>query len=1222
MTGEREDFLIRRTISEVDPDVDRIIGFEEERQARRLILIPSESFASLPVRQALSSVFTNVYAEGYPPPRMTRDDEELLLDFDHQLAYYRRYGDRRFYKGCDYVHFVETLARRRCAQCFATETIGPDQIFVNIQPLSGAAANNSVYDAMVEPGDTVMGMNLAHGGHLTHGSEYNRSGKNYRIVSYEVDKRTEHLDYDEIMRLAIEHRPKMIIAGYTSYPWAPDWRKFREIADAVPGGCVLFADISHPAGMAIAGVYPTPVGYADVITFTTHKTICGPRGAVILTADEDRAKLIDNAVFPGEQGGPHVNKFAAMAVAFKLAQTEEFKHLQEMIVKNALALAEGLEKRGLRLAYGGTDTHLMVIDLNAIETDTGFPMKGEIAARVLELCGLVTNKNTIPGDESAADASGIRLGTPWVTQRGLGPEDMDELAGMIHRILVNIKPFLYEGMTGELPRGKTDLYLLEEMKAEVARLADRAGAERETRHDGYPHYFWLPRSPSAKATPLLDEHRRLEAEIDEVQGWQVPLHYDSPEADLEAAKRAVALFDLGDMGILEISGARARPFLQEASTNNVAALAPGYSQRSFLLDKDGVLIDDVSILKLDTDERGRERYLIFTNPANTERVKAWLRGLSDCYVIFDNDDIFRKVQGPAVVDDLAETLDLASRRVALALQGPESPRILRDAQCAVPELENGRFWQGEIGGIEALVHRDGQTDGDLRYEIVVHPDRVVEVWQALVEAGAQPAGVAARETLRAEAGLPSYQPGEERPDGASLYRSGLASLFHLPKTYVVGEKNLEDLRPSVQKEEFAWEEKEGKLRRTPLYEEHRKLTRKIIPFAGWEMPVWYTTVLEEHRAVRKAAGLFDVAHMGVLEVSGKHAASFLDLVSTNYVRWLEDGQSHYSYLLDPDGHVIDDIMVYRRSVDRYMVVVNAGNAEKDLAWLRAVNSRRYVIDRRDPDKEIEGEATIRDLKDPSSGEDQRVDIALQGPASLATLQRLTDDPLLRDRLARISRTGFMETELSGIKAIVSRTGYTGEDVAYELYVHPEDAVRLWQLVLERGEELGVKPAGLGARDSTRTEAGLPLYGHELAGEFDISPTGAGFAPYVKLHKPYFIGREAHLEREAGRKMQIVRFRMKDKGIRAIRGGDAVVSRRGEYLGAVTSCSIDVEGYQLGMAYVIARQAREGAELRIFPLPPGDKLTPEKDKRQLVAGDKVLVAEEAVVLPRFPMEEEE
>jgi glycine/serine hydroxymethyltransferase/glycine cleavage system aminomethyltransferase T len=1189
MADKGEDFLIRRSIAEVDPDIDLLIGFEEERQARRLILIPSESFASLPVRQALSSVFTNVYAEGYPPPRMTKDDEELLLDIDHQLAYYRRYGDRRFYKGCDYVHFVETLARRRCAQCFATHEIGPDQIFVNVQPLSGAAANNSVYDAVVEPGDTVMGMNLAHGGHLTHGSPYNRSGKNYRIVSYEVDRRTERLDYDKIMSLAIEHRPKMIIAGYTSYPWAPDWKKFREIADAVPGGCKLFADIAHPAGMVIGGVYPTPVGVADVITFTTHKTICGPRGAVILTTDEEMAKVIDNAVFPGEQGGPHVNKFAAMAVAFKLAQTEEFRRLQKMIVKNAVALADGLQRRGERLAYGGTDTHLLVIDLNAIETGTGFPLKGEIAARILELCGLVTNKNTIPGDESAADASGIRLGTPWVTQRGLAMQDMDDLAEIIHKILVNIRPFQYTGLTGDLPRGKIDLYLLEETKAQVAELAARAGVERETRHDGYPHYFWFSDQRSTKTSILLEEHRKLRAEIAEVHGWQVPVHYQGEREELEAAHRSAALFDTSDMGILEISGARARPFLQEAGTNNVALLSPNSGQRSFLLDKDGVLIDDVIILRLDTDDRGRERYLMLTNAANTELVKAWLRGLSDCYITFDNEDLFRKVQGPAVVTDLGETLDRASRKTALSLHGPQSSKTLKMAGCPLPELEGDHVWEGDVSGIKVLVYRSSMFDSEQHLDLLVPETMVAELWNLLLQAGATPAGVTAREALRAQVGLPSYGPGEEKPDGAALFKNGHASLFCLSKTYFVGEKRLHELRPKAEKGEFIWEEKEGGLRRTPLYEEHRKLTRKIVPFAGWEMPVWYSSVLEEHRAVRQAAGLFDVAHMGVV--------------------------------LDPDGRVIDDIFVYRRAVDRYMVVVNAANAEKDLAWLRAVNSRRYVIDREHPDKEIEGEVTIRDLKDPSTGAEQRVDVALQGPASLAILQRLADDPSLRDRLGRISRTEFIETELSGIEVIVARTGYTGEDVGFELYVHPHEASRLWNLILERGADLGVKPAGLGARDSTRTEAGLPLHGHELAGEHDISPTGAGFAPYVRLHKPFFIGRKAHLEREAKRTMQIVRFRMQEKGIRAIRPGDVVVTRRGEYVGTVTSCSIDVEGYQLGLAYVNRRHAREGAELRVFPLADSERTEPEKDKKDLIVGDRVAVAEEAIVLPRFPVKDE-
>jgi len=553
----------------------------------------------------------------------------------------------------------------------------------------------------------------------------------------------------------------------------------------------------------------------------------------------------------------------------------------------------------------------------------------------------------------------------------------------------------------------------------------------------------------------------------------------------------------------------------------------------------------------------------------------------------------------------------------LYLRGPQSSKMLKQAGCSFPKLDEGHVWTGDLGGIKVLAHRSGRFEGEQHFDLVVSADRAAEVWNLLLQAGATPAGVSAREALRAQAGLPSYLPGEERPDGAALLRNGHASLLSLSKTYFVGEKRLHALHPKVEKEEFTWEEREGELRRTPLYEEHRKLTRKIIPFAGWEMPVWYSSVLEEHRAVREAAGLFDVAHMGVLEVSGEHAASFMDLVSTNYVGWLEDGQSHYSYLLDPDGRVIDDIFVYRRSVDRYMVVVNASNAEKDLAWLQAVNSRRYLIDREHPGKEIEGEVTIRDLKEPAAGAEQRVDMALQGPASLAILQRLTDDPLLKSRLARISRTQFIETELSGIELIVARTGYTGEDVGYELYVHPQEAARLWNLILERGADLGVKPAGLGARDSTRTEAGLPLYGHELAGEHDISPTGAGFAPYVRLHKPYFIGRKAHLKREAGRTMQIIRFRMREKGIRAVRPGDVVVTRRGEYAGTVTSCSIDVEGYQRGLAYLHTRHAREGTELRIFPLPDGEKTGSEKDKRDLIVGDRVAVAEQAVVLSRFP-----
>ena len=260
----------------VDPDIDAIIDFEEERQARKLIMIPSESMAPLAVRQALGSVFNNVYAEGYPPLRMTRDDEDLLLDYPHQLAYYRRYADRRFYKGVDYVHFVETLAQRRAALIFANERVDHKSIYVNVQPLSGAAANLSVYDAVCQTGDAVMGMDLFQGGHLTHGSEFNFSGKRFRVASYGVSKSTGKLDYNEIRDLARRHRPKMIIAGFTSYTWAPDWNLFAEIAHEV--GALLLADISHAAGMATAGAFPTP--WASPTSSPVRPTrLCAARAA-------------------------------------------------------------------------------------------------------------------------------------------------------------------------------------------------------------------------------------------------------------------------------------------------------------------------------------------------------------------------------------------------------------------------------------------------------------------------------------------------------------------------------------------------------------------------------------------------------------------------------------------------------------------------------------------------------------------------------------------------------------------------------------------------------------------------------------------------------------------------------------------------------------------------------------------------------------------------------
>ncbi len=1169
----------------VDPDIDAIIDFEEERQARKLIMIPSESMAPLAVRQALGSVFNNVYAEGYPPLRMTRDDEDLLLDYPHQLAYYRRYADRRFYKGVDYVHFVETLAQRRAAHIFANDRVSHNNIYVNVQPLSGAAANLAVYDTFLQTGDTVMGMDLFQGGHLTHGSEFNFSGKRFRVASYGVSKATGRLDYDEIRDLARRHRPKMIIAGFTSYTWAPDWQLFAEIARET--GAILLADISHPAGMATAGAYPNPIGIADVVTCTTHKTLCGPRGAIIMTADEDLAKRIDMAVFPGEQGGPHTQKFAAMAVAFKICATDEYKRMMWRIKENAAALADGLTKRGLKLAYGGTDTHFCMLDLNSVKAKA--PLRGEPAVRILDMAGIVANKNTIPGDTLTALGMGIRLGTPWLTQRGFGPVQIDRVAALIHKTVTSIHPFSYTGLSGELPRGKIDLDVFEEIKREIAELAADGAAETPNRGSQYPHYYTLPAENDAKAAPVTS----------------APV-----EAELRAAQEGAALLDVRQCGLLLVSGDRAEAGLNQIVTPDVPCLEPWETVPGFILDADGSVMDDIFLMRLPPDEYSRHRFMLRTQPENHERVKAWLRGLGDGYILFDRQDVFRKVEGPLIVEDLR--YENGGRFVALAVHGPRAQEVVSKTLSAavaqsfgadpeeMPGLPNVVAFYLGAGHVELVTEGDGE-----------------DIAQRLAHAGAVKTGAATLKALRAASGLPDYA--TERPTGPQALAKTAPIRFELCKPYMVGqqvfaEHRAKNISPAPV---FAWQEPEGApLKRTALYDWHKAHTRHIVPFAGWEMPVWYTGVMDEHNAVRKSAGLFDVSHMGVFEATGPHAEEFLDLALSNYVRWYAPGESFYSYLLDVDGNVIDDLLVYRRAKDNFQIVVNASNADKDWAWLNAVNNGQVLLDRSRPELKALRPATLRNLKDPSSGADMRVDLALQGPAAMRILQSMTDDTRLQDRIGRLPRTGVDHWQLAGFDLVVARTGYTGEDVGYEIFVHPDRAVAFWEAVLEAGKPFGLQPAGLAARDSTRTEAGLPLYGHELAGPFNISPAGARFAAYVKLHKPYFIGRDVYLAREKERTMEVARFRMAEKGVRMPKTGDPVVNKKGQALGWVTSAAVDVDGVILGLAYIQSRYAKPGEEIGIFNLPQ-KPLVEKGNKAELAPGDKIALSDSAVLLPRFP-----
>jgi glycine hydroxymethyltransferase len=1051
------DFLFRGSLREIDPDVADLIAFESERQARKLILVASESSAPQAVLEALGSRFQNLYAEGYPNPETRWLTEEEILDYERQLAHYRRYGDPRYYRGVEYVDIAEALARRRCAEAFATPQVPADRLYVNVQPLSGAPANNAVYEAVCKPGDTVMGLSLVHGGHLTHGSPVNRSGKHYNIVSYEVDPVTERLDYDQIQALAEQYRPRMIIAGYTSYPWMPDWARFRQIADSV--GAVLLADIAHTAGLVAAGVAPSPVGYADVITFTTHKTLCGPRGACILTTKEDLAYKIDRAVFPGEQGGPHAHVFVALAVTFKLARTEPFRALMAQIVRNARHLAACLAANGLRIPYGGTDTHLLVVDCKSVKGPDGTPLMGDIAARILDLAGIVVNRNTIPGDKGAGQASGLRLGTPWVTQRGLKEPEIERLAGLIARLLQACQPFVYAGTGGDTFRAKVDFEVLESVKLEVAEMAAAAGLDFEPRRSGYPH-FWFITPPERAGEGLTT---------------------------------------------LELEGERAREFLHYATTNDVYSLRPGQAQPTFVGDRDGALTPAVLV----RPGAEKTRFLLTVPAAQAPRAAAWLRALSDGYVDFGG-DVYAKLPGPVIVRE---------------------------------------------------------TEGDERWTT-------------------------------------------DRPSFA-LPQAASADTVRMEKPFFIGQV-AQTLAPGPELGPFTWSEPaEAPLKRTPLYETHRRLGAKMVPFAGWEMPVWYTSVSEEHRAVRTTAGLFDVAHMGVLEVSGPNAAAFLDTVTTNEIGALKPGQSAYSYLLDPDGHVIDDLIIYQIEPERYMLVVNAANNDKDWAWLNAVNAHQVRISRSRPWVRAP-QAMLRDLRDPASGEDRRVDLALQGPNALKILQALADDGAVRKQLAALKRTELARLNLGGFDLIVSRTGYTGEPLSFELFVHPERAVELWQRLLEIGEAFGLKPVGLGARDSTRTEAGLPLYGHELAGPLGISPGGAGFGNFVKLWKPFFVGRRAYIESERTRTMEVVRFRMNEKGVRLPKLGDPVINRKGQVIGAVTSCAIDTEGYLLGQAYIDRRYMAEGTPIGI--LSGGGAAKPSAE---LKVGDRVPVPSEATVVKRFP-----
>ncbi|MCF6278450.1 MAG: hypothetical protein L3J16_06865, partial [Anaerolineales bacterium] len=754
---------------------------------------------------------------------------------------------------------------------------------------------------------------------------------------------------------------------------------------------------------------------------------------------------------------PHVNVFAALALAFKLAKTEQYKELQQQTIDNAQAMIDQFKKRGLKIPFGGTDCHLINIDCTSIKGADGATLSGDMASRILDVAGLVINRNTIPGDKSALAPSGIRLGTPWITQRGFDEAKSRELADIIADILLGCQPYFMDVPKKRKPqrRANIDFGLLNDAKLRIRKLALSAGMDFEPVESGYPHFYYIDDKVNAK------------------NGWAA----------------------------YELRGKRIRQALDYALSADLSALKDGQSVATSLRTPDAQINGSLTRVTSET-------YRLSLPATDANLAATWLRDLSDAYVSLNvekaQDFTASRVPGPFVV--------------------AESDADPVPAEGQVPE-NSKPFYLGIQGGS-----------------------------------------------------------GEALPD-------------------------------------FVWEDPaDPPLQRTPLFDIHKKLGGKIIPFAGWEMPVWYSGVMEEHLATRKAAGLFDVAHMGVYDVRGEDAASFLDTVGGNDVGGLLPGNSLYTQFLTPDAEVIDDTLVYRRGWDDFLVVVNASNDDKDRTWLEAVRDGKVRIDNNRPWARTYGyNAEIRNLRDPKSASAMRVDIALQGPRSRDILLAMGVSDADRMRIMKLKRTQLCDATVGGFDLIVSRTGYTGEKMAFELFVHPERAAEFWMAVMKAGEPFGVLPIGLGARDSLRTEFGLPLYGHEMGlgsgkmGLPDLGVAEGGFGSYVKTYKPYFIGREAYIANEKKRKGVVVRFTFTEKGVRMAHNGDPVLDKRGKVIGWVTSCAVDMSGMLTGQAYVPLKFAKKDTPIFIYQSAP-KKASPVP--AEMKTGDKATLPSAAVVVTRF------
>ena len=788
---------------------------------------------------------------------------------------------------------------------------------------------------------------------------------------------------------------------------------------------------------------------------------------------------------------------------------------------------------------------MLLLDCKTITGPDNTALSGDMAARILDLAGVVVNRQTIPGDRSALRPSGIRLGTTWVTQRGMGEVEIDALGDIIADVLNACIPFSLTGRVRPLPRAKVNFDVLQSAAARSRELAASIGIDTDAQADGYPHFYAgdprSPHQPPPKSPP---------SKLGGDSSLPFPSSLGKGPGDGVSGRESSSPLQLS------ITGAAAGDFLHIATTSDVMRLNDGERQPTHILEKDGAVMASGEVTRKSPTE------FQLTIAGLTDRAIAWLRALSDGFVLFDDSDIHAKLPGP----------------VAVTL----------------------------IGEAESIALAPGDGYDPKAYHIGINGENL-----------AMPTASHART---------SHQPPPNSPPTASVYAAQA-----MEGDFV--ESTADDLSVSLVAPALPDASGRGPgggvgLLQTPLHSLHLELGAKMAPFAGYDMPLWYKSVGEEHRAVREDAGIFDVAHMGVFGLRGRGAAAFLDLVATNDVKRLNVGDSHYSFLLDVNGIPLDDLMIYRLADEHFLAVVNASNNDKNWAWLQAVIAGDVMIDGQYPSRRIEGRVDtgppgtsrfdLRDLRRPEHGAERRVDIALQGPMSRDYLLALGGEESDLTAVKRLKWAGVARVALGGFDLIVSRTGYTGERVAYELFVHPERAAALFRRLVD----MGVAPCGLAARDSLRTEAGLPLYGLELAGDLNLNPAEAGFGAYVKLYKPFFIGKRAFIEREGKRKGQVSRFRLDSKGARPAHYGDPIVNARGRVVGTVTSCNIDSEGYQLGQALMERGRAatdpsgfrKPGTQLAVFASAGRLKAV---DYAELAIGARAPVPQPLTILTRFP-----